>query len=290
MRRASFTFLLLIGHLSHLSATEPQRMDRYGDPLPDGAIARLGTTRFRPIGEFVEVAISGDSKVFATGEDRTIRLWEMQTGKVLWSTCLGNSHCAERLLISPDGKRLMVIARPVIRTSDNADDPQANQLYMLDMHAGRLLWASQLQTAIYSQFCGFVLGGKQFFIPNSHNSNEENEEERPPRPLLINAETGQGIRRLPGFTECAISPDGRTLAGATQHSIRLWNLELGREMATFNIESEPFRQPKWSGDGKTLAALGFARHRRHSDEPMFRPDVLGCADPKKAVDPEDNSL
>src|SRR6476620_7270393 len=57
------------------------KVDQFGDPLPEGAIVRLGTTRLRN-GQGVEgVAFSPDSKTLVScGWDNSIRFWDVATG------------------------------------------------------------------------------------------------------------------------------------------------------------------------------------------------------------------
>jgi WD40 repeat protein len=76
-------------------------VDRYGDPLPKGAVARLGTTRFR---QARHVAFSPDGKTIAICGFKTISIWDVKTGKEL------RRFEAEKrtwgLAFSPDGRKL----------------------------------------------------------------------------------------------------------------------------------------------------------------------------------------
>jgi WD40 repeat protein len=61
---------------------EAARVDRYGDPLPAGAVARLGTIRLRHQQMTDSVAFSPGGKFLASsGFEDTIRLWDSTTGR-----------------------------------------------------------------------------------------------------------------------------------------------------------------------------------------------------------------
>src|SRR5262245_892153 len=55
--------------------------DLYGDPLPPGALARLGTLRLRMKDGAGAIALSPDGKAVAAAGHDAVRLWDAATGK-----------------------------------------------------------------------------------------------------------------------------------------------------------------------------------------------------------------
>src|SRR5262249_26649266 len=82
------------------------RLDRFGDRLPAGAVARLGTVRFRHGGTCHCVVFSSDGKLLASVAcDNVIGIWEAATGREL-HRCVGHTSIPGGITFSPDGKTL----------------------------------------------------------------------------------------------------------------------------------------------------------------------------------------
>ncbi|MCI0638756.1 MAG: sigma-70 family RNA polymerase sigma factor [Gemmataceae bacterium] len=80
--------------------------DAMGDPLPPGALARLGTMRFRHENPYLHLlpAFSPNGKVLATGGNNEIRLWETASGKLLREIQDGYGY--SELIFAADGSWL----------------------------------------------------------------------------------------------------------------------------------------------------------------------------------------
>jgi hypothetical protein len=81
--RSVFLLVALLG-LLRSAAGESPRVAPWGDPLPEGAVARLGTLRYRHALGVQAVALAADGKLLASSAaDGSIRLWDPRTGNAV---------------------------------------------------------------------------------------------------------------------------------------------------------------------------------------------------------------
>src|SRR5438105_3988581 len=85
MPRSRFVLVLPLMALAitaDVAQSQPPATDLHGDPLPKGAVARLGTTRWRHGDIVLFAAFLPDGKsVVSVSDDRYIRVWEYPSGK-----------------------------------------------------------------------------------------------------------------------------------------------------------------------------------------------------------------
>jgi WD40 repeat protein len=100
-------FCLFIDLTDQAGGQSPRLLvDRFGDALPPGAVLRLGTIRWRT-GATCDVssALAGDGRTIFVGNGKTIRVFDLETGKPVKSI-KGSEHGIAALALSPDGKVL----------------------------------------------------------------------------------------------------------------------------------------------------------------------------------------
>lgn len=98
----------MIANPGALSA-EPAPIDAFGDPLPPGAIARMGTTRCRHGGGIVcSIAYSSDGRYLASGSaSGELHVWDAATGKLIRPLVDPDPAPDFRAIaFSPDGRML----------------------------------------------------------------------------------------------------------------------------------------------------------------------------------------
>jgi WD40 repeat protein len=254
--------------------------DLNGDPLPDGAQARLGTTRWRAGALVSCLAVSPDGATVASaGSGGAIRLWEAETGKQLHALW-GHRGFVGAVAFSPDGKTLVsggedktvriwdvasgkewacftghegLVSRAAFTPDGKAviSSGEDGMVRRWDVETGkesaqcRLPGKSQQVRALTADGGRAALAGPQeAFIPNALR--------------LWDLAEGKEIRALGkdlGYTIAAcFSPDGKLLATCEPAGgkVRLWNTANGDESLVIDVSTYG-RPLGFSPDGKALA-------------------------------------
>src|SRR5436190_15080927 len=76
--------------------------DRYGDALPPGAVARLGSTRLGQGSVIRKIAYSPDGKTLVSAS-KSIRVWDAATGQMVREMADDPHSMIGSLAIAPDG-------------------------------------------------------------------------------------------------------------------------------------------------------------------------------------------
>jgi RNA polymerase sigma factor (sigma-70 family) len=234
--------------------TEQTRTDRYGDPLPPNALARMGTVRFRHGDTIEAISLAPDGRsLAASSQDGTVRLWDVATGRELrrfpWRDRSSVSVAELRsVALSPDGKVLATGISPegVVRLWNPATGKQLRQLESPYPWLGRVAFSPDGKTVAA--------------VSNRH------------RIALWDTATGRLLHELDGGEEkltfaapIAFAPDGRTLAsGGLGESLRLWDLKTGKEKRRFLVQpplpKEKTESPFYSG---LMRAVAFSPDGRY---------------------------
>jgi WD40 repeat protein len=217
--------------------------DLFGDPLPAGAVSRIGTLRYRVRGWHQQVFFSADGKtVVAKGENGMIHFFEAETGKPLGTlkdAGLSQWHADQ----SPDGKFLALVGL------DWTDEPRsAPTVRLYDLTTRKLAWTSRLAEAESpSQMkVRFAPDGKHLVTAG-------------PDVRVWDAKTGKEVARqkiASGYGGMDISPDGKTVAVA-HAGLTVWDWTAGG--APRKLDPGPRiggDSVRFAPDGKTLYVTG----------------------------------
>jgi RNA polymerase sigma factor (sigma-70 family) len=228
-------------------ASQP-RLDLFGDPLPAGAVARLGTLRFRQ-NDIEIMALSTDGRVLITKscEGGSICAWEADSGKILWKTQPGPRWGVNRgngLLtasFSPDGRLLAEVfdCRPA--------NGMAECIFLCDAKDGKVLHR-------FPPDGGFEAVWEAVFSPDTKviAANIEG------TVYLWSTETGRQIAKCVGAAApratIRFSADGKTLISALRGKVSHWDVA---KRANTSVVEPKVKDAFWcqaiSDDGRLLA-------------------------------------
>jgi RNA polymerase sigma factor (sigma-70 family) len=215
----------------------PARRDRYGDPLPEGAIARLGTVRLRHSFTVYSVAFSPDGTRLATtggfSSGRPLVVWDAATGRELFEVPAPGSVIAAPF--TPDGKSLLIITR-------------RNGVYRWDAVTGKQ--GEHIADTGDCRCAALTPDGRSLAVATA---DPENQSIR-----LFGLSDGKEIRTMTdkGLTvySLAVAPDGRSLASVSDDgTVRLWETATGGEVRKISSDAGKVWALAYSPDGRTLA-------------------------------------
>jgi WD40 repeat protein len=231
--------------LSAAAAVEPPRKDPYGDPLPAGALARLGTQRFRTL-SCVDPILSPDGKRVAFfGNPPSIVLLDTATGKEVrrLPTDLAG---LQRLAFSPDGQTLAGI-------------DQHGRLPLYDLAPGGGVRNLEIGKSVYMPMLAFSANSKIVAMAAG-------EWGKTTIMIAWEAATGRRLTSVIPLQDASafvtLSADGKRLATWGAHAgrdqkppqtIQLWETTSGKELRRITVAGDAVLSVAFSPDGKQLA-------------------------------------
>jgi RNA polymerase sigma factor (sigma-70 family) len=273
---------------SRAEAAPKTRTDRLGDPLPSGALARLGTVRFRERDAIFALAYSPNGKMLASAtgyQESIVRVWDTATGKQLF-LLRHDSGQIHSLAFSPDSKRLASLgARRVTGSA---------ALHLWDAATGKEIRAFPHAEAS-GRTVAFSADGRRLFAGGAGNpvrlwdiaSGKEVLQFKAPKTeswsfalsadgkrlatvnhdntiSLWDAAKGTELRRLTKPKQflksysgyAAFSPDGKRVAsGDPEGSVSLWDADSGRQRLTIPGRGRWRKARGFSQEGPSIVAF-----------------------------------
>ncbi|HEV3263695.1 MAG TPA: sigma-70 family RNA polymerase sigma factor [Gemmataceae bacterium] len=221
----------------------PARTDCYGDPLPPGAIARMGTVRFRDAGSSLVYTPDGKALIVDGA-----RLWDASTGKLL-RRLLSFTDWPSNSVLAPDQKTLA-------RTTGDGS------IELWDLATGARLrsWETPGVKALLAgrrdcRCLAYSPDGRLLATSGQDGVLR-----------LWDPATSREVRQLTGAKACehpmAFSPDGRTVAyGHFDKTVRVCETATGKECVSFTADPKGVWCLSFSPDSKVLATTQWSPER-----------------------------
>jgi WD40 repeat protein len=220
---------------SRALSAESAPVDAFGDPLPPGALARMGTVRFRHSSNLVcAVAYSPDGKLLASGSAHgELRLWDAATGKLVWALEDRLGVVTHTIAFSPDGELLASNKEGMLGLWQASTGKK-----LRDLECGNTGWAGS---------AAFSPDGKELALGTDND----------PAIRIFDPATGKLSRKIAGHEKAAVvvvySKDGQLIAsGSKDKTARIWDAATGKELHRFQ-EPEEVEDVALSPDRKLLA-------------------------------------
>jgi WD40 repeat protein/beta-lactamase regulating signal transducer with metallopeptidase domain len=264
----------------------PSHVDRFGDPLPEGAVMRLGTMRLRQYGVERTAFLPDGETIASMAFTGTFRLWDRKTGRLIQSfqDSVGDYTSGRQFALSPDGAKLVSVGRFFENKVAKLRNENKSSRRAFDENGYVCLWDTRNGKKIWSQTVpgrgnfgavafspdGTIIaaGGVPYTLFDVASGKElrrygKVEVQSPPRSLRWSLRGGYSV--------VVFSPDGRTLITFDEQRdpspdrsrngvIRLWDVHTGNLSGSISIPGELKIESLFTSlDGKQIIAGGFRR-------------------------------
>jgi RNA polymerase sigma factor (sigma-70 family) len=234
------------------------RLDRHGDPLPPGALARLGTLRFRLGNGIYAMALAPDGKTaVSVGGNSQTHFWDTATGKKTREIAWKEGGGGRVVAYSPDGRTVASVQDyGILHLWDAASGKHLAKLDLNMTHTPCVAFSPDSQIV--------AAGGFSAKYGRAEESSSTSVvrlwrrdgatlrplwEAKPDHEAPLGSRS-QGIRSL------AFSPDGKYLAtgGQANNFIRLWKVADGKEVRHFRASGPEVGALAFAPTGNALAS------------------------------------
>jgi WD40 repeat protein len=207
-------------------------------------------------------------RVFTSGFDGTVRIWEVATGKERHRLTAGNGNSLNQLAVSPDGKVLAA-------STAEGDNPGRHAVRLWDVERGKELRNLPLDGGAWA--LAFSPDGALLAAAITAYDGSKWAEAL----LLWDVTTGGEVWKQASYEGAmygiAFSPDSRALAtGGKDRTVRLWEVATGKQRHAFAGHQGHVGPLAFSPNGRLLASSS-------PDAPVFVWDMTGTAGRRPAV-------
>jgi WD40 repeat protein len=212
----------------------PERhIDGSGDPLPAGAVARLGSSRFRQLSPATCVAFSPDNKFLAVGSaDGVVRLWNVTTGLEA-RKCKGHTGGVTAVRFTPNGRFIVSASHDGSLRLWDVSTGNEERSFLGHQSVVLCLAVSSDGKTLYS-------GGSDRVV------------------RIWEVDSGKETRQIGGhklqITGMDLSPDDKKLLTASSDgTLRLWDAANGTESLGIDVaKTGPVSKPIFAANGKLV--------------------------------------